>query len=183
MTTVPRRFGTSALLAFILATSACAIPTSRGPSGTAPAPLLGAFEDDYGGSYVITKEEWRHGAAARYHILKWDTAGKYLIALNGAANPTGAGLWTRIDWIPLTDMPPYEWAFCMTAYEAPSAVEAERTATAQPATPRTGCNGHPYSRMKRASAGQLPAESRSATARDGAPLFAGVNPASHTVVN
>ena len=38
----------------------------------------------------------------------------------------------------------------LTAYEAPTADSAEATRTARPETPRTGCNGYPYSRMKRA---------------------------------
>ena len=33
-------------------------------------------------------------------------------------------------------------------YEAPTADSAEATRTAMPETPRTGCNGYPYSRMK-----------------------------------
>jgi hypothetical protein len=111
-------------------------------------PLLGQFEDDYGIQYAVSQEEWQQIGYARYRIERWDREGQYLIAQNHASNPTGAGLWTRIDWMPL-DMPPYSWAFCLTEYEADSADDA---AAAQPPNrdePRTGCGGHPFSRMKR----------------------------------
>lgn len=76
-------------------------------------------------------------------------ARRYLIAWNDSSNATAPGLWTRIDWIPLSGMPPYAWAFCLSAYEAPSRAAAEATAIARPDTPRTGCNGYPFSRMRR----------------------------------
>ncbi|NOT08544.1 MAG: hypothetical protein HOP28_10105 [Gemmatimonadales bacterium] len=116
----------------------------------APPPMvLGTFEDDYGGQYGITPDAWQHGSKARYRIVAWRPERQYLIAQNDPNNPSEAGLWTRIDWLPLTGMPPYEWAFCMSAYKAASAAEAEATNIARRDTPRTGCNGFPFSRMKR----------------------------------
>lgn len=48
----------------------------------------------------------------------------------------------------LSDLAPYTWAFCLTAYKAPTAESARATTAANRATPRTGCNGYPFSRMK-----------------------------------
>jgi hypothetical protein len=117
--------------------------------GTPPPMLLGEFEDDYGIGYSISGSEWLQKPGSRYHIVRWQTDGRYLIAQNDSGNPTDGGLWTRIDWMELTDMPPYDWAFCLSVYDAPSAVEAESTEIAHRETPRTGCNGHPFSRMQR----------------------------------
>ena len=119
-----------------------------------PLPLLlGAFEDDYGIEYSISEQLWYQHPNAKYRIARWQTNAQYLIAQNDGANPSDAGLWTRIDWIALTDMLPYEWAFCMSAYAASTAEEAERTGLAQGDKPRTGCNGYPFSRMRRRSPG------------------------------
>jgi hypothetical protein len=118
----------------------------------APAPLLlGEFEDDYGSRYAISGELWVHGTKAKYHIVRWYPEQQYLIARNDAANPSEPSRWSRIDWMPLSGMPPYLWGFCMTAYAAGSAVEAEAATSARRETPRTGCNGFPFSRMKRRS--------------------------------
>jgi len=107
------------------------------------------FVDDYGIQYSISAEAWFQHPVSTYRVVQWRSDAQYLIAQNDAANPSDAGLWTRIDWVVLSDMPPYEWAFCMSAYAAPTAAEAESTTTAQKASPRTGCNGHPFSRMQR----------------------------------
>lgn len=109
--------------------------------------LLGDFEDDYGNRYRITSREWVQGSANRYLVVRWNIAGRYLIARNDAGNPADAGLWTRIDWMELP-MAPYTWAFCYSAWRAASAEEAERITIANRETPRTGCNGHPFSRMR-----------------------------------
>ena len=118
----------------------------------APAEVLGEFEDDYGINYSISESEWRHGSTIRFEIQRWNADAQYLIARNHADNPGDAGLWTRIDWMELQGMPPYEWAFCMSAFKAATAGDAERTAIARRDTPRTGCNGHPFSRMRSKSA-------------------------------
>jgi hypothetical protein len=85
----------------------------------------------------------------RFHIRTWHSDKGYLIAQNDTTNRYAPGKWTRIDWVKLEGMPPWEWAFCLTAYEASTADSAEATRVAHPETPRTGCNGYPYSRMKR----------------------------------
>ena len=84
-----------------------------------------------------------------YRIVRWDIANQFLIAQNDSANVSDPNRWTRIDWLKLNDMTPFEWAFCFTAYKATTRQEAESTAAAKRETPRTGCNGFPFSRMKR----------------------------------
>ena len=128
--------------------AACA-STSPAKQSTAPGELLGDFLDDYGARYRITPTEWTQLPRGRYHVLKWNVAGQYLIARNDSANASDAGLWTRIDWVTLQGMPPYRWGFCYSAYRAPSAAVAETVSVARRETPRTGCNGFPFSRMKR----------------------------------
>jgi hypothetical protein len=133
---------------------ACVGACARAASSPAPAPpsfLLGTFEDDYNSRYTITAQTWDHGTRSRYHIIRWDVAGQFLIARNDSANPGDKGLWTRIDWVPLSGMPPYAWGYCYSAFNAPSAAVAETVSVAKRATPRTGCNGFPFSRMRPAA--------------------------------
>ncbi|MCZ6706250.1 MAG: hypothetical protein O6942_10155 [Bacteroidetes bacterium] len=111
--------------------------------------MLGEFVDDYDIHYSISEEEWRQHPESRYRVLQWQADAQYMIAQNGTGNPSDPKLWTRIDWIELSEMAPYEWAFCISAYAAATAVEAEATAIAQRENPRTGCNGHPFSRMRK----------------------------------
>jgi hypothetical protein len=113
--------------------------------------VIGSFVDDYTASHLVSATEWRHGTRARYHIVKWNVDGQYLIARNDSANPSDADLWTRIDWMRLDDMAPWTWGYCMSAYRAPSADSAESTRVANRATPRTGCNGFPFTRMRSTS--------------------------------
>jgi hypothetical protein len=135
------------LLVAVFAMSGCVQrpqPQPKAAVATAPAELLGEFQDDYGSGFRISATEWLHLPRSRYHIVSWDTTRKFLIARNDEANSSAPGLWTRIDWVALEGMAPYTWAFCMSAYEAPSRQAAEATTIARPETPRTGCNGFPY---------------------------------------
>ena len=119
-------------------------------TGYAPPPgLLGEFEDDYGITYSITLERWMQHPDATYLIMKWNTEERYLIAQNGSGNLSDAGLWTRIDWMELEGMEAYLWAFCLSKYDALTAEDAEQVDIADRENPRTGCNGFPFSRMKR----------------------------------
>lgn len=120
------------------------------PQGAPPAMVIGQFQDDYGGRHTIDAKVWQHGTRAKYHILRWNAEGQYLIAHNDPANPSEKDLYTRIDWMPL-EMAPYSWAFCMTAYAAPTADSAEKTVAAKRDEPRKGCNGFPFSRMKQSA--------------------------------
>lgn len=69
-------------------------------------------------------------------------------------NAYDPGAWTRIDWINLENMEPFEWAFCLGIYNAGSAQAAEAFTETNPQTPRTGCNGFPFSRMKKITEAQ-----------------------------
>lgn len=137
------------LCAMVLASCATNATTRRVETTTAPADLLGSFTDDYQGTYVITPTLWRHGTRLAYEIVAWHPDSQYLIARNAQTNPREGGLWTRIDWMPLDGMPPYTWAYCLSAFKAPTRDSAQATRVAQRATPRTGCNGFPFSRMRR----------------------------------
>jgi hypothetical protein len=135
------------LIALVLASNA---GSAQAVPPVAPPPeLLGDFVDDYGISFHISDTLFLQRPRARYRIIEWNVAGRFLIAQNAADNPSDAGLWTRIDWMPFTGMAPYAWGFCLTAYKAPSAAAARATPPADRSTPRTGCNGFPFSRMRR----------------------------------
>jgi hypothetical protein len=94
--------------------AACAPqPALRQPEtrGAPPPWITGSFEDDYGGRYTIADSVWLHHPRNRYRIMKWNTGGEYLIAQNDADNPADGGRWTRIDWVRLPGMAPWEWGF------------------------------------------------------------------------
>ena|GEM_PF-1342367 len=129
----------------LVAVGATPLPSSGPP----PQSMLGDFVDDYGNRFLIARWEWTQMPHGKFNVTKWVPSAHYLIAQNDSSNSGAPGKWTRIDWVTLEGMPPWEWAFCLSAYEAPTADSAEATRIAKPGTPRTGCNGHPYSRMKR----------------------------------
>lgn len=142
------------VVAAVAAACAVARPPDVAPS-TVPPPALvvGEFVDDYGSRYTISAEEWFHHPAIRYRIVTWNPGRQYVIAQNAPSNLRSANLWTRIDWMPLSGMAPYEWAFCLSAYEEVSAAAAEATEIARRDQPKTGCNGFPFSRMRRVQTG------------------------------
>ena len=113
-----------------------------------PSFIPGNFQDDYGINYTITEKVWLQHSSSKYHILEWVPEAEYLIAQNDTSNVSDGGLFTRIDWVELDGMPPYDWAFCMSAYNAESAGDAARVTIANRESPRTGCGGFPFSRMQ-----------------------------------
>ena len=113
-----------------------------------PSAILGRFVDDYGNAFVVTASRFDQLPRGRFHIVEWNPALRYFIARNDAANPSDAGRWTRVDWMSFDGMSPYTWGFCLTAYRAQSQQAARATASPNRASPRTGCNGFPFSRMK-----------------------------------
>ena len=135
----------------LLLVGGCAGPFARSAL-TAPITMLGEFEDDYGNRFSVSSTEFLQLPHGTYTIAAWHSDQHYLIAQNASTNKSAAGKWTRIDWILLNGMAPYTWAFCLSAYDAPSADSAEATHVVHPDVPRTGCNGYPYSRMKRVGA-------------------------------
>ena len=119
------------------------------PRDLPPTMLLGDFVDDYGIGHRIDADGWLQRPDTRYHVVAWHSQEQYLIARNDAGNRADPGRWTRIDWIALPGMPPWEWAFCLSTWDAPTRADAERRDIARRDTPKTGCNGYPFSRMRR----------------------------------
>lgn len=135
----------------VLLLSALAIPAGlEAPDFPVPDLLRGSFIDDYQVPHVISDSMWSLGARDRYRIVATDDSAQYLIARNGEGNASDPGKWTRIDWMVLPT-PPYEWAFCLIEYKAETRTEAEANTSADREHPRTGCNGFPFSRMRRAA--------------------------------
>lgn len=118
-------------------------------SGSVPTELLGNFKDDYDENYTISESLWIHGPYAKYHLLKYDSKGNYFIAKNDDKNSSDAGMYSRIDITYFSNMEPWKWGFCLTAYKAKTFQEAEATAAADRNNPKKGCGGFPFSRMKR----------------------------------
>lgn len=121
-------------------------------SSRAPRMLIGDFRDDYQGRFTITDSAWLQPPRNRFRIDTWNSSAQFLIAQNAPDDPTAPNLWTRIDWISFTDQQPYDWGFCLTAYKAPTRAAALATRPASHDTPRTGCNGFPFTRMQRVAA-------------------------------
>ncbi|MEM6337047.1 MAG: hypothetical protein AAF752_10795 [Bacteroidota bacterium] len=143
----PHAFSVVSVLLILVGCAPRGVAPGEGP----PALVLGTFEDDYGSTYAITETTWHHQGYARYEIHSWMSGADkgYLVAQNAEDNPSAGGAWTRIDWVRLDDMAPYTWAFCLSAYEAATREEAASTTLARTDTPRTGCNGYPFSRMRK----------------------------------
>lgn len=142
------------LLSALVGPAGCA---GHAPHAVAAAPpmLLGEFVDDYGIGHRVDALQWLQRPGTRYRVVAWHPDGQYLIARNDAGNRSDPGRWTRIDWMALPGMPPYQWAFCLSAWNAPTQADAERADIARRDTPKTGCNGYPFSRMR-----PLPQEQR-----------------------
>lgn len=110
--------------------------------------MIGSHADDYGSRHAITAHRWTQDSTMRYEIAHWEVAQQFLVARNGEANPGDEGRWTRIDWLRLPGEDGWAWAFCLSAWDAPTADSATRVATADRTVPRTGCGGFPFTRMR-----------------------------------
>lgn len=125
--------------------------TQGAPLPPSPPPLLlGRFVDDYGNTFAISPTRFDQEPRGRFHIVEWNPREQFLIARNDSSNVSDAGRWTRIDWLLLPDMAPYTWGFCLTTYRSATREEARATEPPDRRAPRTGCNGYPFSRMRRA---------------------------------
>lgn len=120
-----------------------------------PTRLKGEFEDDYDNRYQIGSSTWIQGtgeeAPVVLHVIEWNAEERYAVARNGAANEFAPDRWSRIDWMSLEGiegMRPFTWAYCLTAFDAPTAEAARAASPADRNSPLTGCGGHPFSRMK-----------------------------------
>ena len=85
----------------------------------------------------------------KYHIISWNVAEQYLLARNDDNNPSEPGSYTRIDYMDFSNMEPYLWGFCLTVYNAATIEDARNKAKSDKQNPKKGCNGFPFSRMKR----------------------------------
>ncbi|HRN52513.1 MAG TPA: hypothetical protein PK788_03405 [Gemmatimonadaceae bacterium] len=129
-----------------------------------PALVIGRFVDDYDIRYEVTPTTFRHGSRTRYRIAEWHVRERFFVAQQ-EPDSTGRAPWVRVDWMEFSGMPPYTWGYCFTVYGATTAAAARTAAPANRETPRTGCGGFPFSRMRRdstdASAGASPPKARS----------------------
>lgn len=127
--------------------------TTKGNASTTgtdiPVLLKGNFTDDYGIHYVISDSVWIQMPATKYHILYIDTSARFLIVQNDKNNLSEGGLFTRIDYTEFTGMEPFQWGFCLTVYDAKTFTSAKQAQSADKENARKGCNGFPFSRMKR----------------------------------
>lgn len=114
-----------------------------------PNLFTGNFTDDYGIKYTINDTLWMQHPRTKFHIIKWNKKEQYLIARNDAQNPGEGGLYTRIDLMQFDNMQPWLWGYCLTVYDAQTDAAAEAVAIADRKNPKKGCNGYPFSRMKR----------------------------------
>ncbi|RZL48983.1 MAG: hypothetical protein EOP00_07905 [Pedobacter sp.] len=115
----------------------------------APDFAIGNFTDDYKITYTINDTLWVQNPNTKYHIIKWNPEKQYLVAKNAATNKADANKYTRIDYMTFSGMDPYLWGFCLTVYDAETDEIAEKTAYVDRQNPKKGCNGYPFSRMKR----------------------------------
>ncbi len=87
--------------------------------------------------------------SASYHILSWNEKEQYLMTRNDTANKTDKGLYTRLDYMKFSGMEPFIWGYCFTVYNAIDTMTAFKNETADRSNPKKGCNGYPFSRMKK----------------------------------
>jgi hypothetical protein len=114
-----------------------------------PSMIMGNFMDDYNIKYAITDSLWTQKPGTKYWIINHNAAEQYLIVRNDEGNASEGGFYSRIDYMPFQNMAPYQWGFCLTTYDAKTPEEARTKAKADRSNPRKGCNGFPFSRMKR----------------------------------
>lgn len=117
-------------------------------AATAPDFMKGKFKDDYGIKYEVSDTLWIQLPKTKFHIIKWNNEEQYLLARNDDGNPGEGGLYTKIDYMQFSNMSPWKWGYCLTAYEAKTQALAESMAKPDRSRPKTGCNGFPFSRMK-----------------------------------
>lgn len=137
------------ILLGILLLNACASIGKSPKYQALPEWMKGHFTDDYGIGYTISDSLFSMGRSTSFHILKWNEKDKYLLTQNDTANKSEKGLYTRIDYTNFSGMEPYMWGFCFTVYDAKDRKSALNAAQADRNNPKKGCNGYPFSRMKR----------------------------------
>lgn len=124
----------------------------KNTTDTIPTLMKGHFTDDYKIHYTITDSLWVQHPSSRFKIIEWNAEEKFILARNMADNPSDGNLFTRIDYTFFKNMEPYSWGFCLSVYDAKTFEAAKSVAPADRLNPKTGCNGFPFSRMKKKSA-------------------------------
>lgn len=114
-----------------------------------PTWVKGSFTDDYNIKYTVTDSLWFQKPNAKYQILEHNAGKQYLLVRNDDSNASEGGLYSRIDYMLFQNMAPYSWGFCLTSYDAKTPDEARMKAVADRSNPKKGCNGFPFSRMKK----------------------------------
>ena len=137
------------IVLFVLLITSFADVKAQSTTTKAPEFALGNFTDDYGITYSINDSVWVQNPSMKFHIIKWNVEKHYLVAKNDASNKEDPNKYTRIDYMKFTGMAPYNWGFCLTVYNAESDEIAEKTAYVDRLNPKKGCNGYPFSRMKK----------------------------------
>lgn len=136
-------------LLLLLFCISCSSEPKKSESLEIPSFLIGSFEDDYQVSYTISDTLFEMEDHTKIHILEWNVEEQYFVGQNDSLNPYDPLLYSRIDWMEFENMPPFEWGFCMSAYKAVSLDSANSFTSTNRETPKTGCGGYPFSRMKR----------------------------------
>lgn len=143
---------TNFLAGFLILMIHCSVGTLQAQDNQAvkiPEKYLGSFTDDYGIEYTVSDSLFTLRPNDNYHIISWDAEHQFIIARNDAKNISKPGLYTRIDYMDFEGMEPFGWGFCLTSYDEKSAEGALKHKAADRVNPRKGCNGYPFSRMKR----------------------------------
>ncbi len=107
----------------------------------------GDFEDDYGSQYSINDVRWIQDSIF-YSIEEHNPTEEYFVIQQIQPDPE-TKIFIRVDYMLFDDMEPYLWGYCYTIYDTTSHQEAISAASADRSNPRKGCNGFPFSRMKR----------------------------------
>ena len=133
-----------------LLSSGCAVHSYKAQTRI-PAWMAGSFTDDYGIGYTITDSTFVQASISTYHILEVNEKEQYILVQNDQHNPSDKNLFTRIDYMQFSGMEPYTWGFCLTVFNAPDSLSARNALPADRSTPMNGCNGFPFSRMKKST--------------------------------
>ena len=133
---------------FILMSVSC-LTNPKGKNIALPKFMIGVFEDDYGVSYKIERHTIHLLPNDKYHVIQVNLNERYLILQNDSLNQFAASLYSRVDFQQLENMNPFKWAFCFSNYEAESVEDALITDNIDKSNLKKGCNGFPFSRMKK----------------------------------
>ncbi len=133
----------------LLVLVACAARVGAQEKPAAPAMVVGTFDDDYGGHHVIDGKVWTMGKKTVFHLVQFDVANNVVFTHNAPENEHDGNTYSRIDYVKLEGMAPWEWGYCMTTWNSKTFEEAMAAKSANRADLMKGCGGHPFSRMKR----------------------------------